>query len=357
MNKLVVRFSRYYKIIISSVILSGTAAIAPAQDIQFSQFYAVTPYINPAFVGGTHSFRAMAHGRLQWPGLDAKYETGLVSVDHYFEKYNSGVGVMVLQDQQGLADIKNTTATLQYSYELPITKAFTIRGGLRGGYSSQSINFSQLYLPSQIDDQTGQHSTGVTGLGNQKGYLDLGSGFLGYTERIWGSVAFDHMNTPSLTMYGTGDRAPLPMKTSFTAGYKIPLKGGSHMAYLHEANNIFLTPTAHYKMQGKSDQFDMGLYLTYNQFLLGAWYRGIEFKRIDPKVYNSESAVASIGWIFYNWSIQYSYDITVSTLTRAGTGGSHELNITYVYHKPSNKHKPMKRLPCPDFYHSNKHQK
>ncbi len=329
-----------------------------AQDPQFSQFYAVTPYVNPAFVGGAHTLRAMLHGRYQWPGIDAKYVTGLVSVDHFFDKYNSGVGLMIIQDQQGLNDIKATKINLQYSYELPLTKSFTVRAGLLGGYGTQSINYSQLYLPSQIDDQTGQVPvTGVSGAANQKGYFDIGSGLLGYTEKLWASVAFHHMNRPSMTMFNQDDRAALPMKTSFTAGYKVPLRSPSNMAYLHNADNIFLTPTAHYKMQGKGDQLDIGLYLTYNQLLLGGWYRGIEFKRISSNVYNSESAVASVGWIFYNWSVQYSYDITVSTLTRAGTGGSHEINITYVYRKPNNKHKPMKRLPCPDFYHSNKRQK
>jgi type IX secretion system PorP/SprF family membrane protein len=360
MNKLSIIFSKYYKIIISTIIIfSGTLTVSQSQDIQFSQFYAVTPYVNPAFVGGAHTFRGMLHGRYQWPGIDAKYVTGLVSLDHFFEKYNSGVGLMVLQDQQGLNDIKSTKINLQYSYELPITKAFSIRAGLMGGYGNQAINYSKLYLPSQVDNQTGDPDMGggVAGSANQKGYFDIGSGLLGYTERLWGSVAFHHMNRPSMTLFGQDDKATLPMKTSFTGGYKIPLRSGSHMAYLHDADNVYLTPTAHYKMQGKGDQLDLGLYLTYNQLLLGGWYRGIEFKRISDKVYNSESMVGMLGWIFYNWSIQYSYDFTVSTLTRAGTGGSHEINITYVYHKPQNKHKPMKRLPCPDFYHSNKRQK
>jgi type IX secretion system PorP/SprF family membrane protein len=356
MNNLIVRFLKYYKVLILSITFVSLERVSQAQDIQFSQFYAVTPYQNPAFVGGAHAFRAMVHGRYQWPGIAAKYATGLVSVDHFFEKYNSGVGLMITQDQQGLNDIHSTKIDLQYSYELPVTKAFTMRAGLLGGYGNQAINYSQLYLPSQVDDQTGQTTGNLSAPTNQKGYFDVGSGLLGYTERIWGSVAFQHMNRPSLTFYNQDDKAALPMKTTFSGGYKIPLKGRGHMAYLHDEDNIFLTPAANYKMQGKGDQLDLGVYLTYNQFLLGAWYRGIEVKRINAKVTNSESMVGSIGWILYNWSIQYSYDFTVSTLTKAGTGGSHELNITYVHRKMHKKGKPMKRLPCPDFYHSNKHQ-
>ncbi len=350
------KISNYFKLLPLFLALLTVAAESNGQDIQFSQFYAVTPYINPAFVGGAHATRAMVHGRYQWPGIDAKFATALVSVDHFFEKYNSGLGVMIVQDRQGLNDINTTKINVQYSYELPLSKELTVRAGLLAGYGNQSINYAQLYLPSQVDDQGNVPVTGITGAASQKGYFDAGSGLLVYTSKLWGSIAFHHMNRPSMTMFNSGDRAQLPMKTSFTAGYKIPLSSGNHMAYLHEDDNIFLTPTAHYKMQGKGDQLDIGLYLTYNQFLLGVWYRGIEVKRIAAGVTNSESIVPSIGWIFNNWSIQYSYDFTVSTLTRAGSGGSHELNITYVYHKAKKGHKTMKRLPCPDFYHTNKHQ-
>ncbi len=354
---MIVRVLKYYKILLLIISFITTETISVGQDIQFSQFYAVTPYINPAFVGGVHATRVMVHGRYQWPGIDAKYATALVSVDHFFEKYNSGVGVMIVQDRQGLNDINATKVNLQYSYELPVSKALTVRAGLLGGYGNRSINYSQLLLPSQIDNQGNTPGgIGVTGAAQQKGYFDVGSGILAYTSKLWGGVSFSHMNRPSMTMYNTSDRAALNMQTSWIAGYKIPLGSGHHMAYLHEEDNIFLTPTAHYKMQGKSDQIDIGFYLTYNQFLFGLWYRGIEFKRINPKVTNSESAVGSIGWIYNNWSIQYSYDFTVSTLTKAGTGGSHELNITYVHHKAKKGHKTMKRLPCPDFYHSQKHQ-
>ncbi|HSZ24599.1 MAG TPA: type IX secretion system membrane protein PorP/SprF [Cytophagaceae bacterium] len=340
-----------------SLLLIGFNGISNAQDIQFSQFYSVTPYINPAFVGAKHATRAIVHLRDQWPGIAAKYETGLVSVDHFFDKYNSGIGVMVTQDQQGLNDIHSTKVDLQYSYELTVSKKFTMRGGLQVGYGNQAINYSNLTLASQIDPVTGQSngSTGITGAVNQKGYVDVGAGFLGYTDRLWVSAAFAHINEPRLVYYSTDNAVSLPLKTTVSTGYKIPLKSSGHMAYLHEEDNIFLTPAANFKAQQSNSQLDIGCYLTYNQLMVGAWYRGMEFKRYAPNIYNSESAVASIGWLFNNWSVTYSYDITVSTLTRAGTGGSHELNITYVHNKVNKKSKVRKRLPCPDFYHTNKH--
>jgi type IX secretion system PorP/SprF family membrane protein len=353
---MVLRILKHFNVVLIALVTPFLGSIVQAQDIQFSQFYSVTPYINPAYVGGAGATRVIVHGRYQWPGLDAKYETGLISVDHYFHKYNSGAGIMVEQDVQGLSDIKTTKVTAQYSYQLTVSKTFNVRAGLRAGYGNQIINYAQLYLPSQIDQQGNVPNVGITGAAPQKGYFDVGSGLLVYSNKFWATIAFDHMNRPNLSLYNQGSTAPLYMKTSYTVGYKIPLSSGHHMAYLHDEDNIFLTPTALYKMQGKSDQVDVGCYLTYNQFMLGAWYRGIEFKRYEPNITNSESVVGSIGWLFNNWSVTYSYDFTVSTLVKANTGGSHELNITYTHHKPKKGHKTMKRLPCPDFYHSNKHQ-
>src|ERR1700744_707978 len=71
------------------------------QDIQFSQFYSNVLYINPAFAGSAHATRAILHNRLQWTGLNAKYITSSATVDHYFEKINSGVGLLVLRDVEG----------------------------------------------------------------------------------------------------------------------------------------------------------------------------------------------------------------------------------------------------------------
>ncbi|MCU0431688.1 MAG: type IX secretion system membrane protein PorP/SprF [Cytophagaceae bacterium] len=334
-----------------SVLLVCTSALL-AQDIQFSQFYAVTPYQNPAYAGGAHALRFMAHGRYQWPGLDAKYVTGLFSVDNYFHKYNSGAGIIIMQDQQGYGDIKSTTVDLQYAYDLPITKDFSIRAGLQGGFANRTLDYSKLYYPSQVDENTGVVTQGLNGPSPSKNYFDISTGALLYSSKIWGGVSLHHINTPNQSFYG--DRAPLPMKTAFTAGYRIVLDGGREMAYLHTADKIVLTPTVHYKMQGKNDQFDMGAYLMYEQILAGAWYRGIPLKRYGKGLHNNESVALSLGWLYNNWSFQYSIDFIVSQLSRVGTGGSHELNLTYVHHK-TNKHKPLKRLPCPDFYRSQKH--
>ena len=72
-----------------------------AQDPQFSQFYAAPLYINPAFTGASQFTRFGVNYRSQWPNLDASFETFSFYADHFVEKYNSGIGLILTTDRQG----------------------------------------------------------------------------------------------------------------------------------------------------------------------------------------------------------------------------------------------------------------
>ncbi|MFN6946007.1 MAG: type IX secretion system membrane protein PorP/SprF, partial [Cytophagaceae bacterium] len=71
------------------LLLLFTATGTFAQDVQFSQFYAVPTHLNPAFVGSAHKPRAILHQRVQWPGLQARYITSFFSGDTWVQKYRS----------------------------------------------------------------------------------------------------------------------------------------------------------------------------------------------------------------------------------------------------------------------------
>jgi type IX secretion system PorP/SprF family membrane protein len=319
-----------------------------AQDVQFSQFYAASLYLNPAFAGSAHSARGTLHQRIQWPSLDAKYITSLASIDAYSSKYKSGFGLMILQDFQGSNTIKSSEVTTQYSYELQFSPTFTLRAGLQAGFVSRFINYSNLVFPDQYNNQGYTGPTDDDVYGNTRvNYLDLASGGILYSNNFWFGVSSHHMNRPNQSFYGEVSR--LPSKYSLATGYKFVVKTNRDQ-YTSSNEEVTITPTAHYKFQGMSDQFDLGVYAIYNQIIMGFWYRGIPvIKYYKKSLQNNESVVLLAGYKFRTVSVSYSYDFTISKLATAKTGGSHELNITYVY-KKSKKKKPTKRLPCPKFY-------
>jgi type IX secretion system PorP/SprF family membrane protein len=337
------------------------AGWAVAQDIQYSQFYNVPMYQNPAFAGSAHAPRVVMHQRLQWPtfvsnvnNTSAKYTTSLVSVDHFFANYNSGVGLMVQQDYQGKQNISSTEVHGLYSYELPVSREVSVRAGLDVGYVSRYTNYS-LTVPQQYDPNNPSQNTTVanpySGFTNRKGYVDVSSGALVYTKQWWMGLAASHLDVPNVVPIGT---SRLPMKFALTGGYKIPLIHKKYMAYLEDETEISLTPTFQYKSQGKSDQLDLGAYVRYSQIMFGAWYRGIPVKHYKTpqgkRLQNNESIVAMIGMRYQSISVTYSYDIVVSRLGRYSPGGAHEFNITWVHHRHKKKHKQLKRLPCPSFH-------
>ncbi len=325
-----------------------------AQDVQFSQFYAAPTYQNPAFAGSAHATRAIFQNRLQWPGIGgansfgglSTYSTSLFTADTYFDKYRSGVGIVAMRDWQGGSTLASTQIGLQYAYELPISNTFSFRPGLQLDYVNRSVDYSKLRFPQDFNDQTGYTGNTVPAGVPNKQYADISSGMMFYSEQLWVGLSAHHMNRPNQSFQG--NTSLVPIEWGLTAGYKIHLGKRNYLAYLERAKEISITPTIYYKKQGQSDQVDAGIYLIYDQLMAGLWYRGLPLKKYDD-IQNNESLIILLGWKFNAFSIGYSYDFTVSRLQTVRTGGSHELNITYV-HQKSHKYKPMKRLPCPSFY-------
>ncbi|WMJ71928.1 type IX secretion system membrane protein PorP/SprF [Cytophagaceae bacterium ABcell3] len=333
-------------IVVFALVIFMAPSRLKAQDIQYSQFYANVLYLNPAFAGSAHSSRGMFHQRVQWPALDAKYLTSHFSADHYFKNTNSGLGLMAFKDWQGANNITTTEIALQYSYELHLSSKHSFRAGLQASYVSRNVDYSMLRFPDQYDSYgyLGPRTHQPTDT-DMIHYLDFTSGGLFYSDKYWVSFAYAHMNQPNQSFYGGDSR--LPAKVSITGGYRFNLKPATGAA---AGSNMYLTPTLHYKTQGESDQVDIGLYFLYDYIIAGLWYRGIPLvKRYRPGLHNNESAVAVIGFKVSNsLSISYSYDFVVSKLTRAQTGGSHELNITYL-HNLENLKRRTRKLPCPKF--------
>lgn len=321
------------------------SGISYGQDVQFSQFYATSQYLNPAFVGSVHYNRASFQQRIQWPGLGAKYLTTLAAFDAYFPKYKSGFGVITLMDFQGASTISSNEFHLQYSYELPVTAKVTIRAGLQAGVVRRHVNYSQLLFPDQFNDDG--YLGGTKDIHGKEAVIfpDISSGLLVNSSLYWFAFSASHLNTPNLSVF-EGDISRLPMRMALVGGYRFILKKLSRNIYSQDKAEII--PTFHYKTQGKSDQLDVGTYFNYHILVLGVWYRGIPVKKYEKKLHNNESFVFLVGVKKDGLRIGYSYDTVVSMLIPARPSGAHELSLSYTF--TENKVKRLKkRLPCPSF--------
>lgn len=336
-----------WRLLVAIFLVSATAY---GQDIQFSQFYSSPLYLNPAFAGSAHHHRFIIHNRWQWPSLDAKYTTYSFTADSYFNRYRSGVGLIVTNDRQGSSSLSTTEIQGLYSYELHLNDKLTMRAGAQVGLLTRYIDLSDKKFTDQFTNQGFDANTpsGELFTNQRKNMLDLSFGSILYSQRLWVGLSAHHVNSPNQSFYGGVSQ--LPTKFSVVAGYKIPLIHTKHMAYLEDEKDISITPTAFYKFQGKSDQIDLGMYGQYDQLLVGFWYRGIPFKKYNDALHNNESMIFQVGWHFNSFSVAYSYDWVVSNLHAARPFGAHEINLTYILNKRHKGAKPMKKLPCPHFY-------
>jgi type IX secretion system PorP/SprF family membrane protein len=317
-------------------------------DPQFSQYYAAPLFLNPAFAGATQYTRFGANYRNQWPSIDANFVTYAAYGDHFFEDYNSGVGLMILTDKEGFMGFRSSQIALQYSYQLEITDNITFRPGFEGSLFFRDINFQRLTFPNQFNEGgfTGAPSGEDLGEGMTRVFGDISTGGLFYSNNLWAGFAVHHLLTPNTSMFGETSR--MDRKFGFHAGYRILLSTGSgKKGFSEDGRERSVTPTLNFRKQGVFDQLDLGTYLTFEPIMFGLWYRGIPYKPYN-EMGNNESLVMMVGFSMDNLRIGYSFDYTISRLG-IGAGGAHELSVAYVMNlrNPKKPPKNVRRIPCP----------
>ena len=117
----------------------------------FSQFFAAPTQLNPALVGTTYTPRVSLNYRNQWPALPNAYITYAAAYDQYIERVNSGFGVSIISDNAGDGLLKTTKIQLAYAYNLQVSEAFFIRGGLEVDLVQKRLDWDRLIFLDQLD--------------------------------------------------------------------------------------------------------------------------------------------------------------------------------------------------------------
>ncbi len=327
------------------------ACVSYAQDVQFSQFYNAPLYLNPAFAGTSHSSRAILNYRNQWPTAGKPFITYAASFDHFFSRYSSGVGLMVMQNKEGTSKLKSTEISGFYSYHIGLNETWTLIPALQATFVQQNIDYSKVIFPDQYDNNGLIGGTNEPLNLSKRNYFDFSSGGLLYSEVFWFGFAYHHINRPRQSFLDDSSR--LPSELNFHAGARIPIASSergrsTRIKYKEKA----FIPSILYKTQGKFDQLDLGLNILLEPVQFGIWYRGLPVKQYESGLTNAEAVIGLIGVVFNGFSFCYSYDYVVSRLNKR-TGGAHEISLTYIFGGDDSKGKKKtkyKRLPCPSFY-------
>ncbi len=307
-----------------------------AQDLQFSQFNATALHLNPAFAGSTGGGRVGVFWRNQWPQLDARFQSYGFSFDYHFPSMRSSFGIIAKSDELGISSgktVKKTDIGLAYSFAIPINETTVIQPGLQATYVMGNLNYRDLLFPDQLSN-TGPN--GRPTLENfpaaQISYFDVSTGVTLLAKNYWLGISAHHLTQPNISFLD-GD-APLPMLLSVHTGYRYSF------ADFYSSDDRSIMPMFMYKKQGQSQQIQIGSMVYYEPLVLGAFYKGMPFSKVDNLT--QHDAFVLVGGLKYGtMSFTYSYDFAMSNLSRY-KAGAHEIALVFTF--------GSENVYCPDPY-------
>lgn len=318
-----------------------------AQDPQFSQFYAASLHLNPAFAGANNRGRAGVNYRNQWPALRHSFTTISAYADYFSKRMAGGFGLIINRHQESFLKLNATEIGGMYAYKLQVGKNLILRTGLQVSYFQKNVNFENVVFSDQIDINSGTIRGPSAQQFNQNlrtGFASISAGSVLYTNNLWIGTAVHHINKPNQSF--AGGRSQLDRKFSIHAGYKVPLTPGFRFKTIrYQFQERSVTFAVNYKQQGAFSQLDAGVQFYFQPLIIGGWYRQIPLQSIK-KVSRNESIILLLGLeLNDDLSFGYSHDFTISSLAGA-TGGAHEFSLNISFGNALKRTRRDTILPC-----------
>ncbi len=309
-----------------------------AQDPTFSQVYAAPVYLSPSFTGLTNGSRVALTYRDQWPGIPNTYRTLSFAADHFFDQYNSGLGLVFVRDDQGSGQLITQNIGLVYAYEFPITREIYARPGLNFKYFERKIDPSSLLWGDQIGPD-GDILASAIGDFEQESYkkIDAAASAMIYSDDFWTGVVVDHLVKSNIGF--TDIESPMPIRTTIYGGGKYRFRNRTR-----NQDEVSGTLAFMYRTQKDFQQLDMGTYWYLNPFELGLWYRGIPIGETDGLT-NNDALIFILGFNIGSVRLAYSYDMTLSNLA-GHSGGANEFSLIFRFSTSGINESPKGAIPC-----------
>lgn len=300
-----------------------------AQDPHFSQYFASPLTLNPANTGNfDYPSRLASNFRSQWQGIGQPYLTGTLSFDATLfkdrmgDRNKFGVGILGLYDHTTDGLFKGNYIGTSLGYHLMLDEDYT---------SQLSIGLQVSLVSKRIDPTRISFSEQFTGAGfdlslpsNQRfqsssiSYVDLHTGLM-YTKTwerssMYVGVSAYHLTRPRESFLGNLSRY---------ADIRSTVHGGGTF-WLNDQSQVM--GSVQLMSQGAASMQVVGLsyghYLKSEQDIsvfAGAWYR------------HQDAVIPYVGYVYNNFQLGLSYDITISDLNLARTR-NRSIEISVIYH-------------------------
>ncbi|TNE55792.1 MAG: type IX secretion system membrane protein PorP/SprF [Bacteroidetes bacterium] len=326
-----------------------------AQDPNFSMFYNVPTYYNPAMTAINNGLTVRSNYRNLWTPIVSKLNTYSAACE--IEAVNKiGFGLLLSSDLAGEGLLRTNKATASYMYRPIEGENLLLQFGLSGSYVNKFIDWDRLVFSDQLDEVHGQvrPSAFLSPNYNTVSYADFNAGVAlrfnirpGRTGRIYrkmngtAGLAFHHLNEPQDAFLGEG-ASLLPIKTVAHSGFNILLQ------------QSILSTAMIYEHQGRFQTFSAGFNVAYSTLFGGVWFR----KGSSLRKTQFDSVILTGGANLKlsdksKMRVSYSFDLTVSRLHTASIG-SHEVSLIFffddkvLFRKYREQKKIKDRYKCPE---------
>lgn len=266
-------------------------------DMNLSHKYVGRMNYNPSAVGADASaVNLKAYFREQWIGFERAPSTQVINAENYFQKYNSGAGIVFIKDEIGFS--KSLNFKLSYAYHLKLNHRSYLSLGLALGLihnSSDERNFNA----EDPDDPT------ISYLLEKETIADFDVGMEYHWTGLTVGMAVSHITK------GKNDKEVTP----------------HYYGYANYAMNLDedwqLTPTLFASVNNRIRIYEICLNTEYRGKING----GLAY-RLSESFY-SDAIVALLGVTLSDYvSLGYSYDFTIGQSSSDITG-AHELMMAF----------------------------
>lgn len=331
-------------IYILSFFISACLSDLKAQDIHFSQALETPLFLSPANTGFFNGyFRASGNYRNQWAAMNNAFQTYALAVDGGLFKSRRrqafmGIGMTFFSDVAGVAKMRKTSAQLNISGILKLSRRSALSVGLAGGAAGTNANYANLIYASQFDGNAFDPSlaSGEPVIYRQFTTTDIAAGVAYEFGRVVSDNDYDDVKTFRLSVGAYHLNRPV-QEFGPGSSYKMPIR----FCYALISNvditdtRATLAPAVVVQTQGPFTELLTGTYIKYRSRVgtkqtgklqqtsmgIGLFYRGSRFSdALIPKL------IVEAG----NFAVGLSYDVNVSGYRRASNyRGGFEVSLRY----------------------------
>lgn len=319
--------------------------VSMAQDMHFSQFFAMPIQINPANAGIDYDLDMGIIHRSQWGAVAKPFTSYGVSVSgkpaQKKRRGSLGLGFDCYYDKSGDASFVSLQTGFNIAYSVRLDEYSSLSAGIKLNYNQRSINNTNFQWGEQYDGKS-YNSSLATGeqLGNLQrlNFFDVAGG-LNYRYK----KGEKNMSSNTIRIFDIGISG-FHINKSDVAFYKSEANklGTRALVYFQgtigiDNTNVCLLPKAYFQVQGTQTEYVAGMlvsikpkneskvtgYVLSNVFNIGVLYRG------------KDAVIGVLQYEIKNYVIGLSYDVNVSKLTTSSTGrGAYEISLRYINPNP-----------------------